>query len=150
MAAIELKLVPIKPSAPPALKWLMRITGIIALLLFLTPTFYVVKYYALDLPREKQLQGVHILEALQDGNADALFYFTAQARSQDPAKRWFAVQSIGHLLQQPGIGWRRPLECLSAKATLAELAAKDPDAGVRAAASAELGKVAQSGAVIQR
>lgn len=37
---------------PPGARWLMRITGLIAILLFLTPTVYVVKYYAFDRPRE--------------------------------------------------------------------------------------------------
>ncbi len=129
----------------------MRVTGAIALLLFLTPTFYVVKYYAVDLPREKALAGPHVLEALQADDPDALYYFTAQSRqASDPSARWIAVRGIGSLLYQPGIGWKRPLECLSAKAALAELATKDADPEVRAAASAELNKVAQNGAIIQR
>ena len=151
MSSPELQPIPPKPSAPPALQWLMRVTGIVALLLFLTPTMYVVKYYAVDLPREKALTGPHVLEALQAGDPDALYYFTAQARqASDPVTRWSDIRGIGSLLRQPGIGWKRPLECLSAKATLAELATKDADPTVRAAASAELSQVAQTGAVIQR
>ena len=142
---------PTRPETPPTWKWLMRVTGTLALLLFLTPTFYVMKYYSVDLPREQKLQGPHVLEALQAGNPDALFYYTALARqAPDPANRRVAVQAMGNLLQQPGLNWKRPLESLSAKATLADLATKDPDATLRAAASQELGRVAQGGAVIRR
>lgn len=141
----------VKIETPPGWKWLMRVTGTFAMLLFLTPTFYVVKYYGVDLPREKQLQGPRALEALQAGDPDALVYFTGRARqAPDPADRSVAVRAMGSLLQQPGLNWKRPLETLSAKATLADLATKDPDAGLRAAASQELGKVAQGGAVIRR
>lgn len=38
---------------PPAMRWLLRVTGALALLLFLAPTVYVVKFYALDRPREE-------------------------------------------------------------------------------------------------
>ena len=37
---------------PAPLRLILRFTGLIALLLFLTPTVYVLKYYALDRPRE--------------------------------------------------------------------------------------------------
>ena len=57
---------------------------------------------------------------------------------------------MGETLRRPGVAYKRPLECLLAKATLADLATKDPDPAVRAEASAELGKVAQGGAVIRR
>lgn len=43
---------PSRPAMPPFARWLMRVTGLIAILLFLTPTVYVIKYYAFDRPQE--------------------------------------------------------------------------------------------------
>lgn len=43
-----------RPPTPKAWRRLMRVTGALALLLFLAPTVYVVKYYAFDRPRETQ------------------------------------------------------------------------------------------------
>ena len=82
--------------------------------------------------------------------ADYLPALEKRARDTRTGSRVAAVRRIGMILQQPGISYERPLECLSAKATLAGLATKDADPAVRAEASAELGKVAQGGAVIRR
>ena len=68
----------------------------------------------------------------------------------DPMWRREAVWAIGESLAQPGVNWHRPLETLTAKATLAQVAASDPDASVRAAAAQTLAQVAQHGAVIRR
>ena len=73
-----------------------------------------------------------------------------QARNGPPAERVSAVRRLGETLSQPYISLKRPLECLSAKAALADSATKDKSPAVRAAASEELGKVAQGGAVIRR
>ncbi len=127
----------------------MRITFAVTMLLFLAPAVYVVKYYALDRPREEALAAA----AVPDRSAPRVDYLPAlEKRARDPrtGSRAEAVRRIGLILRQPGISYRRPLECLSAKATLADLAAKDSDPLVQAAASAELGKVAQGGAVIRR
>jgi len=140
---------PSKPTLPPFWKWLMRITFAVTMLLFLAPAVYVVKYYALDRPREEALAAA----AVPGRSAPRVDYLPAlEKRARDPrtGSRAEAVRRIGLILRQPGISYRRPLECLSAKATLADLAAKDSDPLVRAAASAELGKVAQGGAVIRR
>ncbi len=68
----------------------------------------------------------------------------------DPMWRREAVWALGATLALPGVNWRRPLETLSAKATLAQVAARDPDPTLRAAAAQTLGQIAQHGAVIQR
>ena len=126
----------------------MRITFAVTMVLFLAPAVYVVKYYAVDRPREEALAAT-----VSDRSASGVDYLPALGkRAQDPrsGSRPEMIRRMGSILQQPGINYRRPLECLSAKATLAELATKDPDPVVRATASAELGKVAQGGAVIRR
>ncbi len=137
----------------------MRLTAAATLLLFLTPAVFVLKYYALDLPREKAIAGPHGLQWLQDPhNPDDLLAETRTAASQPPAQKYDpaqayrvpAIQAMGETLALPGTGWRRPMECVSAKAALADLAAKDADPAVRAAASQELVKIARNGATLQR
>lgn len=158
MSTSESPPAPPKPSASPFWKWLIRITGTIALLLFLTPTFYVIKYYAVDLPRETALVQPRLMHWRSDpDNPDDLLAEAQTARSKpvqtynpEQAYRVAAIHAMGETLRRPGVNWQRPLECLSAKATLAELATKDADPAVKAAASQELGKIAQAGAVIRR
>jgi HEAT repeat protein len=140
-----------KPVLPPGWKWLMRITFAVTMLLFLLPAVYVVKYYAVDRPREQEL--AKMLNVSPLAALPAVDYLPAQEqRARDPHSdaRVAAIQTIGAILRQPGITYRRPLECLSAKATLADLATKDANPAVRSAASEELGRVAQGGAVIRR
>ena len=48
---------PPKPTLPPFWKWLMRITFAVTMVLFLAPAVYVVKYYAVDRPREEAIAG---------------------------------------------------------------------------------------------
>jgi len=43
-----------KPQASPFWRGFMRLSGVFGIALFLAPTVYVVKYYAADLPRERQ------------------------------------------------------------------------------------------------
>ncbi len=140
---------PPKPTLPPFWKWLMRITFAVTMVLFLTPAVYVVKYYAVDRPREEALAAATVPDRTAP-RVDYLLVLEKRARDPRTGSRVEAVKRIGMILQQRGISYRRPLECLSAKATLAALATKDFDPAVRAEASAELGKVAQSGAVIRR
>ncbi len=140
---------PPKPTLPPFWKWLMRVTFAVTMTLFLAPAVYVVKYYALDRPREEALAAPPTPD-LAAPRADYLLALEKRARNVGAGSRLEVVRRIGLILRDPGISYRRPMECLSAKATLADLAAKDPDAAVRAAASQELGKVAQGGAVIRR
>ena len=143
-----------KIETPPAWKWLMRVTGTFAMLLFLTPTFYVVKYYAVDKPREEAVAragGDNVDDGRPASAADLMPYWEHEAHTNaDPGNRAGAVLRLGAALRQPNMNWRRPLECLSAKATLADVAAHDPNDLTRFVASEELGKVAQGGAVIRR
>lgn len=140
---------PPKPTLPPFWKGLMRVTFAFTLLLFLTPTFYALKYYALDKPREDTLRAGTLNDSALM-HADYLPRLERHARDAAPDARQQAVLRIGTVLREPYISLKRPIECLSAKATLSELAARDPDPAVRAVASNELGKVAQGGAVIRR
>jgi len=147
---------PPKPTLPPFWKWLMRVTFVLTMTLFLAPTFYVVKYYAVDKPREEALADRpeitrHMMGSL-DTRPDALLGASRRAREihRSTGSRQEEIVEIGMTLERPGIAYERPLECLLAKATLADLATKDPDPAVRATASLVLGKVAQGGAVIRR
>ena len=74
----------------------------------------------------------------------------AQKYNPAQAERVPAIRAMGETLALPGVDWRRPMECVSAKAALADLAAKDADPAVRAAASKELVKLARGGATLQR
>ena len=127
----------------------MRVTFAVTMVLFLAPAVYVVKYYAVDRPREEKLIAATTPYPSYPP-ADYLPSLEARARNPRTGSRAEVVQRIGLILRQPGISYQRPLECLSAKATLANLATKDPDSSVRTAAATELGKVAQGGAVIRR
>ena len=127
----------------------MRITFAVSMALFLAPAVYVVKYYAVDGPREEALASANVPDRATPG-VDYLPALERRARDTRTGSRLEAVRRIGMILQQPGISYKRPLECLSAKATLADLATKDADSSVRMEASAELEKVAQGGAVIRR
>jgi hypothetical protein len=142
-----------KPILPPFWKWLMRITFGVTMALFLAPAFYSVKYYVVDKPRETaQIHSASLSQPAQQIplDADYLPLMEDQARNGLPGERAAAVHRIGETLRQPYISVKRPLECLTAKAALADMAIKDTDPAVRAAASEELGKVAQAGAVIRR
>ena len=145
---------PPKPTLPPFWKWLMRVTFAVTMVLFLAPAVYVVKYYAVDRAREEAIAKRTDMPDLDGPQTNPDYLLRELRQAEDPhgdtsSRRW-AITEIGDTLQRPGISYQRPLECLSAKATLADLAAKDRDPAVRAAASQELGKVAQGGAVIRR
>lgn len=143
--------VPPKPTLPPFWKWLMRVTFAITMALFLAPTVYVVKYYAVDKPAEEAyVTRLKTCACLPSLTMNAVIYWERQAADVQAGNRTQAIHALGIILHQPAVGITRPLECLSAKAALADLATKDKNPAVRTAASDELGKVAQSGAVIRR
>ena len=132
----------------------MRITFAVTMLLFLAPAVYVVKYYAVDRPREEAVAHRTLILARDgpDTDPDSILRasrLAADTHSPTNSRQW-AIMEMGLTLRRPGVAYERPIECLGAKATLADLAAKDPDPAVRASASLELGKVAQNGAVIRR
>lgn len=140
-----------KPTLPPFWKWLMRITFAVTMVLFLAPTVYVVKYYAIDKPRENKLiSTLNVSPITIASTVDYLPALEERTRSPRSDERVESIRQISAIVEQPGIGYKRPLECLAAKATLADLAAKDPSPAVRAAASSELGKIAENGAVLRR
>ena len=129
----------------------MRTTFVVTMVLFLAPTLYVVKYYALDKPAEEALaRQLNVCACVPPPTVEALPFWEGEARDVQYDNRTKAIQTIGRILRAPRMNYERPLECLSAKATLSDLAAKDPNPAVRAVASEELGKVAQGGAVIRR
>ncbi len=147
-----------RPTASPFWKWLMRLSGTLAILLFLTPSFYVIKYYAVDLPRERAIARPNLTKWLGDPqNPDSLLAEVQAAKRPAPKEaptgqnyRVQAVREMGKTLRQPSMGWRRPMEALSAKAALAELAAHCADPSVKAAAAEELRKLAVGGATLNR
>ena len=150
---------PTKPAPPLALppfwKGLMRGAFAVTMALFLAPAVYVVKYYAVDKPREEDHRAMVTSPFWTVRSvpleADYLPLMEEHARSSAFfGEREAAVERIGETLRQPYISVKRPLECLSAKATLADLATHAPNPAVRAAASEELGRVALGGAVIRR
>lgn len=71
-------------------------------------------------------------------------------RDADPMWRREAVWALGATISAPGMTWSRPLEALTGKAALAQVATQDADPSVRAAASETLGEIAQRGVVIRR
>jgi len=140
-----------KPTLPPFWKWLMRITFAVTMVLFIAPAFYALRYYAVDRPQEEALvTRLNTCACVPPPTPDALLFWEDEARDVQYDDRTRAIEMIGRILRYPGVNFDRPIECLAAKATLADLATKDPNPTVRAVASNELGKVAQGGAVIRR
>ncbi len=132
----------------------MRITFAVTMVLFLAPTVYVVKYYAVDRPREEAIADRIVFPEFEGPNREPDELLREARRARDgqlplTARQW-AIRDMGDTLRTPSVNYKRPIECLMAKATLADLATKDPNPAVRAEASTELGKVAQGGAVIRR
>lgn len=129
----------------------MRVTFAVTMALFLAPTVYVVKYYAVDKPAEEAyIRQLMVCSCYPSLTMNSVAYWERQAADAQAGNRMPAIHALGVILHLPDVGIKRPLECLSAKATLADLAIKDKDPAVRSAASEELGKVAQGGAVIRR
>jgi len=142
---------PPKPTLPPFWKWLMRVTFAVTMALFLAPTVYVVKYYAVDRPAEiAYAKHLGYCLCIPSPTMEAVVYWEQQARDARGERQIKAIKTLGGILGSSGANFRRPLECLGAKATLSDVAVQASDPAVRTAASEELGKVAQSGAVIRR
>ena len=68
----------------------------------------------------------------------------------DPLWRREGVWALAATIAAPHVIWTHPMETLTAKATLADIAAHDSDSSVRAAADTMLLEIAQHGAVFQR
>jgi hypothetical protein len=144
----------------------MWVSGIAGLLLFLTPGFFVLKYYALDkagedrraasvslavIPAHDTAKRLAMDAAIKNLSPENLALECRIARQHaDPTLRREAVIALGATLSVPGTNWKYPVECLLAKSTLADAATQDPDPAVRKAASDTLGQIAQHGAVIER
>lgn len=129
----------------------MRVTFAVTMVLFLAPAVYVAKYYAVDKPAEEAyVQRLKACECIPSKTANALLYWEQQAKGAEGGKQRDAIRAVGGIVRIPGLNLRRPLECLGAKALLSEIAVHARDPAARLVASEELGKVAQSGAVIRR
>ena len=147
-----------KPSMPAGQKAFLRVSGVIAMALFLLPTFYVIKYYALDRRREATLVAAERAAVVKSSftlpsspTADDLPVLADYVRrATSTTDRVNAVRAMGGLLQNTSLSFQRPMECVQAKSALADVAAHDADRAVRMAAQDEIGKIAQGGVVLRR
>ncbi|MGO8672729.1 MAG: hypothetical protein ACLQVD_15360 [Capsulimonadaceae bacterium] len=153
----------------------MRVSGVVAMILFLLPSFYVVKYYAVDRARETAIvrriapddlsprpgttsanvaqKWSAIRSVNQRVNADDLPLLVAIAQNEtgDQVRlRLAALDALGNILRRLAINVERPLEAVQAKSAIAGLAESEPNPTVRTAAQNALGKIARGGAVIRR
>jgi len=152
-----------RPRMPRPARAFLWISGIAGMALFLTPAIFALKYYAYDKPAEDRRAAAVSLSgndsavkgALSAANGShsardlSLLCRIAQGDA-DPLVRLAAVQGIGVTVRRQGTNFEYPMECLLAKSTLSDLAIRDPNSTVRAAASSALGLIAARGAVIQR
>jgi len=148
----------------------MRVSGILALVLFLLPTIYAIKYVAVDAPRETALinaynraakkRGVsflvspvfdqlHGMITVRDFDHVPLLTRVAQL-DPDPVLRRQAVITLGEILLKPKASMERPFEALGGKAALAQVAAHDQDPEVLTEARKAIDAIAQNGAVVRR
>ena len=99
-----------KPTLPPFWKWLMRITFAVTMVLFLVPAVYVVKYYAMDRPREEAIAKQPEIVGGPKTNPDALLRASRLAEDihQPTASRRWAISEMGDTLLVPGISYCRP------------------------------------------
>lgn len=113
------------------------------------PTQALRRYVDAQQTGEDAVQAKYAL--LEPINPDNIALQTRVARA-DPAPLWRreGVWAVGETLRAPGFALRRPLEAVLARAALADIAGRDPDPSVRAAAGTTLGEAAQRGAVIRR
>lgn len=155
-----------KAVTPKGCLVFMWVSGIVAILLFLAPTCYVIKYFAFDSPPEiaavskldltvpstasgadAQLKAYQISQ-IAIGNS-ALLVQDLQ-KDPDPIWRARAAQSLGRVLALPFVSFTHPMEGLIAKSALSTAAVSDKDVTVRNVASEALHGVARNGAVIER
>lgn len=159
-----------RPSASPAMKLFMRISGVLAMALFLLPTFYVLKYYLCDAARENAIVeriapddtrphhgSVNLaakwqaIDARLASDPDYLPLLQAVAQyDASKALRLAAVGQLGDVMSRTSVSFARPLETVKAKSALAAIAESESDPSVKQAAQAALGKIAQNGVVVQR
>lgn len=144
----------------------MWISGVVAIVLFLAPTAYVIKYFAFDSPAESAaVSKLNLtlpasatgaaadLKAKQIGTISiANGALLVQDLQKDPDAVWRAraAMSLGQMLALPYSSVTHPMEGLIAKSALSTAAVSDKDAQVRTAASDALHGVARNGAVIER
>lgn len=155
-----------RPASPKGCLIFLWVSGVLAILLFLTPTFYVIKYFAADNPGESASAtklDLTLLSAATGPAANAkalqidriaidnsaLLVLDLQ-KDPDPIWRARAARSLGQVLAIPYMNYTHPMEGLIAKSALSTAAVSDPDAQVKAAASDALQGVAKNGAVIER
>ncbi len=164
------KTAPARPELSPGTRKFMRISGIVAAILFLSPSLYAIKYAAYDSPRETRLIQVYesadrashantsdsaaentVRAALHNQNPDYIPLLSKVAQ-QDPdaVLRRDAVITLGKILLKPGVSIRRPIEALQGKAALASVASHDIDPEVQLHAQQAIDAVARNGAVLQR
>jgi hypothetical protein len=149
---------------PPAWKAFFWIVGIATMLLFLTPAFFVGKYFALDAPREQaRLQAYGdpstSLSAAAGRSVEAALAWRSPhnipfeagyaLKAPDPGVRLAAVQGLTASLTVRGAVWH-PMEAMIGKSTLAQVAEQDKDPAVQSAARDGLEQVARGGAVVER
>jgi len=147
-----------KPSMSTGQKAFLRFSGFLAMVLFLLPTFYVVKYYTFDRPGEAAA-----VKAERAGAIAKTYELPATAsatdlpviadyakRAQNPQDRIDAITQLGVVLGDMKNSFTHPIEALQAKSTLADIATHEPDPQVKVAAQDVIGRIAQGGAVLQR
>jgi hypothetical protein len=146
-----------RPKLSPNQRRFLGIASVITLVLFVAPSFYIVKYNTIDRPREKSIAErcfapVPTDEARQRISSPDPDNIELQERvvrdSPDAALRSSAVSAMAAMAGRAS--FTRPMEALNAKMTLAYVAAHDPDAAVRQAAADALAGLARRGAVLQR
>jgi len=144
----------------------MWVSGVVSILLFLAPTFYVIKYFAFDDAPESAMAGkldLTLPASASGASADlkaeqigrigidnsALLVLDLQ-KDKDPVWRTRAAHSLGQVLALPYVSVTHPMEGLLAKSALSTAAVSDPDPEVKSAAEEALHGVARNGAVIER
>jgi hypothetical protein len=155
-----------KAATPKGCLVFMWISGVVAILLFLAPTAYVIKYFAFDSPAESAAVPKLNLTLPSTASGPAADLKTKQIstislansavlvqdlqKDPDPVWRARAARSLGQMLAIPYSSVTHPMEGLIAKSALSTAAVSDKDDTVRAAASDALHGVARNGAVIER
>jgi hypothetical protein len=171
-APVELSIA--KPPTPNGWKWFMRFSGVLAMALFLLPTFYAVKYFGFDARREAELAGRVAPDdvagrtgqhpaneaakwsavdsaAFRDANPDDIPLLVSIARNDpDTSLRLTAIAALGRWLSHLAINFQRPVETMQAKSALADLAVHDSDARISEAAQDAVGEIAEGGVVVRR
>jgi hypothetical protein len=148
----------------------MRVSGILAAILFLSPSLYAIKYAAYDSPRENKLIQAFdnadrasrartadsdaqrsVQATLHDHALDNIPLLSKVAQQNpDAVIRRDAVITLGEILLKPSVSVRRPIEALQGKAALAAVASHDIDPEVQLHAQQAIDAIARNGAVLRR